>query len=82
MTPSRACLVRQTPPPPFCPCVTPTGICVADENGFNFLYYLEQTVVGDKTAFEAFFKAYIQRFAYQSISSYDFKAFFIECVAE
>ena len=49
--------------------------------GFNFLYYLENTVVQDRAAFGRYFKAYIARFAYRSLTSQDFRAFFTECVA-
>lgn len=34
----------------------------------------------DEAAFAVFFKSYIARFAYRSISSFDFKAFFLEYV--
>lgn len=46
------------------------------EKGFNLLYYLE-TIVG-KDQFEAFAKAYIQKFKFGTLTSGDFKDFFIE----
>jgi leukotriene-A4 hydrolase len=44
------------------------------EKGFNLLYALEKRVGTPK--FEAFFKAYIKAFAYKTVTSEEFKAFF------
>ena len=44
------------------------------EKGFNLLYALEQRV--GTPEFEAFFKAYIKAFAYKTVSSDEFRAFF------
>ena len=49
---------------------------VAYEKGFTLLLYLERLVGTEK--FEAFFKAYIARFASQILTSDDFKNFFME----
>lgn len=44
------------------------------EKGFNLLYALEKRV--GTPEFEAFFKAYIQAFAYKTVTSDEFRAFF------
>jgi len=45
------------------------------EKGFNFLFYLE-TIVGIP-AFEKFLKDYIQKFKFGSLTSFDFKDYFL-----
>lgn len=45
------------------------------EKGFNLLYALERRV-GSKD-FEKFFQVYLRRFAYKTLTSEDFKAFFL-----
>ena len=50
------------------------------EKGFNFLHYLG-TVVGGRVAFEGFAKDYVRRFAFKTLTSADFKAFFLEWCA-
>ena len=45
------------------------------EKGFNLLYSLEKRV--GTPDFEAFFKAYVKTFAYKTLTSEDFKDFFI-----
>ncbi|KAF0692479.1 Aste57867_16449 [Aphanomyces stellatus] len=45
------------------------------EKGFNLLYYLSK-LVGDD-AFEVFAKAYVQQFKYKTVTSDEFKAFFL-----
>jgi len=47
------------------------------EKGATFLWYLEQ-LVGGADVFEPFLRAYYQKFAYKSIDSEMFKAFFLE----
>jgi len=47
------------------------------EKGFNFLYYL-QNVVGGPGAFEPYIKAHVKKFQYSSITSEDFKEYFLE----
>eukprot|EP00798_Chlamydomonas_sp_ICE-L_P016616 gene16616-22859_t len=47
------------------------------EKGFYFLYYLEQCV-GGAEVFEPFFKAYLNNFKFKSLTSDDFKAFFLQ----
>lgn len=49
---------------------------VAYEKGFTFLLYLEQMVSSDR--FEDFFKAYIKAFASKTLSSDDFRGFFMD----
>ncbi|CAJ1911553.1 unnamed protein product [Cylindrotheca closterium] len=49
---------------------------VAYEKGFTFLLYLERLM--GTAQFEKFFQAYIGRFASQTLTSEDFKAFFCE----
>jgi leukotriene-A4 hydrolase len=49
------------------------------EKGFAFLMYLE-SIVG-LTSFEAFFKSYIQRFAFGTITSGDFRDYFVQYFA-
>ncbi|XP_072026586.1 leukotriene A-4 hydrolase-like isoform X2 [Amphiura filiformis] len=44
------------------------------EKGSTFLFYLE-TLVGNTDDFEAFLRAYIEKFKYQSISTQDWKDF-------
>lgn len=46
------------------------------EKGFNFLFYLE-TLVGGPEVFQAFMKSYIQNYKFQSVTSEDFKQYFI-----
>ena len=46
------------------------------ERGFAFLYFLEQTVGGDQ-AMNPFLRAYCQHFAYGTVTSQTFKAFFL-----
>lgn len=48
---------------------------VAYERGFNFLIYLER-LVGSK-AFEKFFQYYVKVFSYKTLTSDDFKDFFL-----
>lgn len=48
---------------------------VAYEKGFNFLYSLEKRV--GKEAFESFFQAYVKTFANKTLTSEDFKTFFL-----
>ena len=47
------------------------------EKGFNFLSYLENKA-GGEVAFNPFIKAYLKSFAFKTLTSYDFKAFYIE----
>jgi leukotriene-A4 hydrolase len=49
---------------------------VAYEKGFNFLYSLEKRV--GKASFESFFQAYVKSFASKTLTSEDFKDFFLE----
>lgn len=49
---------------------------VSYEKGFTFLLYLERLV--GTPEFEAFFQAYVTRFAAQTLTSDDFKSFFLE----
>jgi len=46
------------------------------EKGFTLLLYLERMVGTHE--FEAFFKAYVARFAYQTLTTKDFKDFFLD----
>jgi len=48
---------------------------IAYEKGFNFLLYLERKVGTDK--FEAFFQAYIKHFASKTLTSEEFREFFV-----
>jgi len=50
------------------------------EKGSTFLWYLEDTV-GGADIFEPFLKSYYKKFAYQSITSQQFKAYFNEYFA-
>eukprot|EP00753_Platysulcus_tardus_P004962 PLAT12798.1.p2 GENE.PLAT12798.1~~PLAT12798.1.p2 ORF type:complete len:689 (+),score=370.56 PLAT12798.1:38-2068(+) len=50
------------------------------EKGFNFLYYL-QSLVG-KEAFEKFLYEYIQHFKFKTLTSDDFKNFYLEHFAD
>jgi len=45
------------------------------EKGHTFLFYLEQHI-GGPAVFEPFFKAYLDKYKYQSIETKDFKNFF------
>ena len=47
------------------------------EKGSTFLWYLED-LVGGADVFEPFLKSYYSNFAYKSIDSEQFKAFFLE----
>ena len=47
------------------------------EKGSTFLWYLED-LVGGAAVFEPFLKSYYNKFAYKSIDSDQFKAFFLE----
>jgi len=47
------------------------------EKGFNFLYYLEN-VAGGPGAFKGFIKAYVEKFGGTTLTSQDFKNFYIE----
>ena len=47
------------------------------EKGSTFLWYLED-LVGGADVFEPFLKSYYNNFAYKSINSDQFKAFFLE----
>ena len=49
---------------------------LAYEKGFTLLLYLERLV--GTPQFEQFFQAYVARFAYQTVTSNDFKAFFVQ----
>jgi leukotriene-A4 hydrolase len=49
---------------------------VAYEKGFTLLLYLERLV--GTSEFETFFRAYIERFATKTLTSEDFRVFFIE----
>eukprot|EP00934_Nitzschia_sp_Nitz4_P004400 Nitzschia sp. Nitz4//scaffold58_size112336//97116//99041//NITZ4_004049-RA/size112336-processed-gene-0.94-mRNA-1//-1//CDS//3329555037//4390//frame0 len=49
---------------------------VAYEKGFMFLLYLEQLVGTHE--FEAFFQAYVNNFAFRTLTSDDFRAFFLK----
>ncbi|GAB9472344.1 Leukotriene a-4 hydrolase/aminopeptidase [Globisporangium polare] len=46
------------------------------EKGFNFLHYL-MTVVGGHDVFDAFAKAYIKHFRFKTLTSEDFRDFFV-----
>lgn len=46
------------------------------EKGFNFLYYLANIVTTPR--FEEFLKAYFTKFAYQTVDSFQMKAFFLD----
>ena len=71
-------------PPQYQSLVLPTGdndpddaySSVAYEKGFNFLYSLEKRV--GKEPFESFFQAYVKSFANKTLTSADFKAFFLD----
>ncbi|KAF1330147.1 Leukotriene a-4 hydrolase/aminopeptidase, partial [Globisporangium splendens] len=47
------------------------------EKGFNFLHYLT-SVVGGHDVFEAFARAYIQKFRFKTVTSEQFRTFFTE----
>ena len=47
------------------------------EKGFNLLHYLS-TVVGGAEVFEGFARAYVQHFKFKTLTSADFRAFFME----
>jgi hypothetical protein len=47
------------------------------EKGFYFLYYLQQ-LVGGPPAFEPFMRTYLQHFAYKTVTSDQFKAYFLD----
>ena len=47
------------------------------EKGFNFITYLERKAGGEE-AFKPFVKAYLSSFAFKTLTSYDFKAFYLE----
>jgi leukotriene-A4 hydrolase len=49
---------------------------VAYEKGFNLLYYLEQRVGSE--AFEAFFRAYVAKFSNKTVTSDEFRDFFLQ----
>lgn len=49
---------------------------IAYEKGFNLLMALEKRV--GKDSFESFFKAYVNRFSSKTLTSEDFKAFFMK----
>lgn len=49
---------------------------IAYEKGFLLLYCLEQRVGTE--AFEAFFQAYVKHFAYKTLTSEDFREFFMD----
>ncbi|DAZ92720.1 TPA: hypothetical protein N0F65_001777, partial [Lagenidium giganteum] len=51
------------------------------EKGFNFLNYLKD-VVGGHEVFDKFAKAYIRNFRYKTLTSEDFKQFFIHYFTE
>jgi len=51
--------------------------CVPYEKGSTFLWYLED-LVGGAAVFEPFLRSYYTKFAYKSIDSEQFKAFFLE----
>jgi leukotriene-A4 hydrolase len=51
------------------------------EKGFNFLHYLTQ-VVGGHEVFEEFAKAYIKNFRYKTLTSEDFRQFFMKYFTE
>jgi len=46
------------------------------EKGFVFLFYLEN-VVGGRDIFEEFIKAYVEKFKFSTVSSQEFKDFFL-----
>jgi leukotriene-A4 hydrolase len=48
------------------------------EKGFNFLYYLEDVIVGDNVKFEQFLKQYVTKFAFESITAEEMKQFFLK----
>lgn len=65
----------------LCPCLTNVDpddsfSDIPYEKGFHLLRYLE-TVVGGNDAFAPFIKAYVKEFAYKTLDSEDFKAFFM-----
>jgi leukotriene-A4 hydrolase len=62
--------------PAFLPQQTESYSVLAYEKGFTLLLYLERLVGTPK--FEAFFQAYVARFAYQTLTSQDFKDFFLQ----
>ena len=51
------------------------------EKGFNLLYYLEQ-LLGGPSVFEPYHKAYVQRFAGKSLTSYEWKDHLYEYMKE
>ena len=54
------------------------------EKGYNFLYYIERIVnaESDIDLFRKILRAYFDKFKYQSISTEDFKEFFIQKIKE
>jgi len=50
------------------------------EKGFNLLFYLEK-VVGGPSIFEPYIKAHVEKFQHQSITSEEFREFFLEFFA-
>lgn len=69
----------------LCPCLTNVDpddsfSRIPYEKGFHLLRYLE-TVVGGNDAFAPFIKAYVKEFAYKTLDSEDFKAFFMSYFA-
>lgn len=46
------------------------------EKGFNFITYLEKKAGGEE-AFKPFIKEYLKAFAFKTLTSYDFKAFYL-----
>jgi len=51
------------------------------EKGFNFIYYL-QTVAGGPAAFDPWFKSYIDNFAGKTLTSFEFKDFYLAHFAD
>jgi len=47
------------------------------EKGFNFLFYLE-TLIGGPEKFQAFLKTYIDKFKFSTVTSEEFKAYFLQ----
>ena len=47
------------------------------EKGFNFITYLENKA-GGEAAFKPFIKAYLKFFAFKTLTSHDFKAFYLD----
>eukprot|EP01130_Rhizamoeba_saxonica_P016590 TRINITY_DN7698_c0_g1_i1.p1 TRINITY_DN7698_c0_g1~~TRINITY_DN7698_c0_g1_i1.p1 ORF type:complete len:609 (+),score=146.13 TRINITY_DN7698_c0_g1_i1:517-2343(+) len=48
------------------------------EKGFNFLWYLENEVVGGPEIFEPFLKSWVQKYSGSQATSEDFKEFFMD----